>query len=777
MIFRPFLIIGIFLAGPMVVHAQDSVKEVDQLDFAQGLLARGMYDMAILQCQKFIADYPKSASLPKVYLSLGEAYFLSQDFDKAVGTFNQFKQLYPNSDQLPVSLLRLAQIDIQQKKYDDALKELTSIDAQKQLKGEMLQSFDYYTAQAYTGKADNTNALDYFQKASQVDGAATYTAYAFKEIGQIDSKNGQYPQAMDAYTKAMSLASDDALKGELTYRIAQTNFLLGKYDDAIKGFGQVLNQYANLEYAQEALANLLSAYLNAGQYAQLLDEYQKDAAKIKEGDNYFAIQFAVVQANMELKKYDQASALLDSLLTSSSLKPEDKAVIFVRQADILIRQGKFKEAQAFLDAHASQTTGDADEAAFLEAQAYFGLGDYEKAYTFYGTVCSNFPNSRFFKAAVLGQAHSREKGGNYKQAEDLFLKYRAMQEDPALKSEALYDSVITAVQAGDFAGAVSGGQEYLKEFPKGEKSDDVLLLLADSFGKNKQPQDAVNLLQTYLAAQPVQKPNSANFLLGFNQQLLGKNDEALAAYALVDPQKEDGKFYPTALKNIAIIYLLQKKEDQARDTFDKLISLADQSDLKIDTYVWVCNQYLKQQKYNDVLRIAQAAEKHFTGGQDLKQIKYFEGEAQRGLGKCDEAAQAYNLVTASPQKDVYTGSAHIGQGLCLADAKKFDEATQEFQKALDENADDFTVTVHARFEMANAAMSQGKFDDALKLYLLVATIYDDDYYCSESLLRAAKINEQQQHKADALKLYSEILAKYPKSTAAPYAKERVPLLK
>src|SRR5579863_10181399 len=147
-------IFSLFLIVPARVNAQESMKETDQLDFAQGLLSHGMYDMAILQYQKFISAYPHSPSLQEAYLSLGEGYFLSQDFNHAVDIFNQFKLLYPNSDQLPVDLLRLAQIDIQEKKYDEAVKELTSIDAQKQLKADMLQSFDFYTAQAYAGKLD-----------------------------------------------------------------------------------------------------------------------------------------------------------------------------------------------------------------------------------------------------------------------------------------------------------------------------------------------------------------------------------------------------------------------------------------------------------------------------------------------------------------------------------------------------------------------------------------------------------------------------------------------
>src|ERR1700679_273398 len=100
--FKSMPIIGILiisLLGSTCIYAQSDMKESDQLDFAQGLLSRGMYDMAILQYQKFISSYPHSPSLQEAYLSLGEGYFLSQDFSRAMEIFNQFKQLFPQSDQ------------------------------------------------------------------------------------------------------------------------------------------------------------------------------------------------------------------------------------------------------------------------------------------------------------------------------------------------------------------------------------------------------------------------------------------------------------------------------------------------------------------------------------------------------------------------------------------------------------------------------------------------------------------------------------------------------
>lgn len=754
-----------------------SQQESDQLDFAGGLLSRGMYDMAISQYQKFIADYPKSHSLQEAYLSMGEGYFLSRNFDKAVETFNQLKGLFPNSDRLPVCFLRLGQIDIEQKKYDEAIKELSSLDASKQLKGQMLQNFEYYTAMAYLGKSDSANALDYFQKASQVEGTSALTAYALKQAAQIQASNGHYSEALDAYGKAITSADDDALKGELIYRMAEVQFLSGKYDEAIKAFGNLLSSYPNSDFFQDALANLLLAYFNSGQYDRLLGEYQKYGDKIKDNEAYFNVHVTSAMAYIELKNFDRANALLDRILAFPELKPYESARIFIKKADIFIREKNYKDALALLEAYASADTKEADEALFLKAQCYYGLEDFDHAFNYFENVYQNFPQSRFAKAALLGEAHTRQKANRFKEAQVLFLKYSDIQDTPELKAEALFDAVMMAFKAGDWAATISTARDYLKLYPDGPKYGDVLLTLADSLGQDNQPKEAIQLLQGYLASpKSSQRPNSAYFLLGYNQQLLGNSDQAIESYAAVDKQKEEGKFYQAALKNSAIIYLNQKKEDEAKIYFDRLISESGQNDLQVKTYIWVCNEYLKEQKFSDVLRIAEQAQKRFSP-QELMEIRYFKAEALRGNGNCDEADKDYDLVLSSETKSVYTGSAYIGYGLCLEKANKFNEAKAQLQKALDENADDFTITLHARFEMAKVEAALGNLDNALKYYLLVATIYDDKYYCPESLLAAAKIAENQKHNAEALKMYSEILDKYKDSKAALEAKTRMELLK
>ena len=84
-------------------------------------------------------------------------------------------------------------------------------------------------------------------------------------MGKIQAHSAHYNEALDAYTKSLQAATDGSLKAELTYSIAEVDFLSGKYTDALKGFQQMLDQYPGSEFTQNALANMLLAYFNLGQ--------------------------------------------------------------------------------------------------------------------------------------------------------------------------------------------------------------------------------------------------------------------------------------------------------------------------------------------------------------------------------------------------------------------------------------------------------------------------------------------------------------------------------
>jgi tetratricopeptide (TPR) repeat protein len=769
-------LITLHMSGLSGVFAQDAAQETEELDFAEGLLSRGMYDMAVSEYEKFITNHPQSTYIDEANLAIGEAYFLAQDYPKAIDAFNRFKTAYPNSDKLSSAILRLGQIYIDQNKYDDAIKELTSIDFETRLKGDALQSFYFYLSKAYRSKADMPSALSYLDKAA-VTNAPTNLVYVFQEIADIHAQQKEYKEAADAFTKALAASQDDNQKAYFTYKLGETQFLLGNYADAVPQFRQIISQFASSELVKDALANLLLAQFNLGHFDELIMDYQNNTALIKEDGAYFDIHFAAAKSLIELKKYDEAIALMDKIVAFPSVKDEDKRRIMIAKARILIDQKKFQDALTILEGTLPGQTADADQISFLKGQAYFGLANFDKASQAYQDIKTNYPQSDYVKAASLGLAHSYEELGKFKEAGDFFNEHYVGEQDEQLKGESLYYAALMLSKSDNNDQAIAKAEEYIKAFSQGAYYEQSVFLLGDLYAKTKQYDKAVTLLNTYLAhPENVKRLDAAYFLLGYNQELAGQSEQALEAYNKVPLNKEDPKFYASALKNSAVIYLSQNKEDQALVAFDKLITDVDKNFLELKSYLWLCAEYLKAKKFNDVLRVAQLAEKYFPD-QGKGEIAYFKGEGYRELKDAANALLSYDLVLSLPEKNVYTGAAHIGKGLTLMDTNKLDEATAEFQKAIDENPDDHTITLRARYEIANIANTQQKYEEALKFYLLVGTIYEDDIYCPESMLRAGAILENLNRKDEAKKLYEEILQKYKETPAANQAKEKIAAIK
>ncbi len=767
----------VLVFAPPARGQQPSVKETEQMDFAQGLLARGMYDMATAEYQKFIVAFPQSPYIEEANLAVGESLFLAQKTPDALAALNAFKQAYPASPRMSTVLLRLGQVYIQQKQYDAALKELTSIDPAARLTGPELQSFYFYTGKAYRGRGDLSPALVYFQKAFETSDAHAHTPYAYQEFAEIRVEADQYKEGIEAYTKAAQSVDEESLKGYFAYKVAETMFLSGDYAGAIDGFHQVLARYPGLDIAHGALANLLLAHLNSAQYDQVLAEYAANAALIKDDAGSFSPHFTAARAYIKLNKYDEATALLNKILSFAGLKDEDRRKALVKKADIAIGRKQYQEAVAILEGGLPTGAEAADEAVFLTARAYYGLGDLARSGELFAHVKDTYPDSSYVPAAILGMAHALQGTGRYAEAADFFMKYYHTDGEEVLRADALYDAAMMARKLELDKDAMSRAEEYLKVFPSGERHEDIVLLLGDLYAKNERAEDAVGLLQQYLTdLQKVKRPDAVYFLLGFNQQRAGREEQALEAYAKVSLNKEDPKFYASALKNSAAIYMKRKDWPQAAQSFDRVVQEIDANYLDLKTYLWLCDQYLRGMKFNDLLRISRKAQVSFAE-QGQFELAYFEAEALRGLKDADHALKAYDIVLASPDKNMYTGGARIGKGLLLIDQGRLDEARAEFQKALEETPEDHTVTLRARFETANIAVLQKNTDEAVKFYLLVATIYEDDEYCPESLLRAGGILENLGRFDEARKGYEEILEKYKDSPSATQAKERIAALR
>jgi len=79
-------------------------------DTAFNMLREGHFEQSVANFQEFLRNYPNSRLAGNAQYWLGEAYYVTRDFENAKQAFINLGVSYPNSDKVPDALLKLGYI-------------------------------------------------------------------------------------------------------------------------------------------------------------------------------------------------------------------------------------------------------------------------------------------------------------------------------------------------------------------------------------------------------------------------------------------------------------------------------------------------------------------------------------------------------------------------------------------------------------------------------------------------------------------------------------------
>ena len=101
----------------------------DQLAYAKAFdrLKGGSYGDAITAFQDFMKRYPSSALLDNAQYWIGEAYYVTRDYDRAAQAFRAVGEKFPSSRKAPDALLKLGYTQFEQKHLSDARATLSTV--------------------------------------------------------------------------------------------------------------------------------------------------------------------------------------------------------------------------------------------------------------------------------------------------------------------------------------------------------------------------------------------------------------------------------------------------------------------------------------------------------------------------------------------------------------------------------------------------------------------------------------------------------------------------
>jgi tol-pal system protein YbgF len=101
----------------------------EQTVYAQSFdaLKAGSYSVAITGFKSFLSSYPASPLAENAQYWLGEAFYVTRDFDSATGAFRNVLQKWPDSRKAPDALLKLGYTQLEQKKTSEGRTTLSQV--------------------------------------------------------------------------------------------------------------------------------------------------------------------------------------------------------------------------------------------------------------------------------------------------------------------------------------------------------------------------------------------------------------------------------------------------------------------------------------------------------------------------------------------------------------------------------------------------------------------------------------------------------------------------
>src|SRR5438128_7807738 len=271
--------------------AETEAPDRRQLEYANALFTRKMYDLAIPEYQKYLDNYPGEPGRPNAYFSLGECFRNLNKTSSARTNFQKVLNDYGESDFAGPAAYALAEMAFTQKDYGTALP-LFHRSAAKSKEPAVALSARYFEARCLEALDHKDEACDIYQQVAEAKNPKPYREDARTTAGAIALARGRKADALKQYEALANETQKPALKAEATVRAGLIASDLqqsekGKIDKAMTDKAMALLQKGRSlpeagRWRTLAHVGIIRLEYQSGQYAQLLADYKKVQQQVPE---------------------------------------------------------------------------------------------------------------------------------------------------------------------------------------------------------------------------------------------------------------------------------------------------------------------------------------------------------------------------------------------------------------------------------------------------------------------------------------------------------------
>jgi len=759
------------------------------------------FDLAIIEWEKFVKDFPKDPLADKAQEYLGVCQMQQGDFEKAAAAFNALIKNHPKSDLLEEAYHNLGWSYYSQAKAGKAGMQQVAADTFKIVvdtwpKGKKAPEAAFYQGEALYAVGKKDEAVKAYQKLIDGYPESPLRCDGLYALGVTQEELSKYPEAGKVYDLFLKEGDKSPLVTEVRMRKAETVLQAKGFEEAAKTFGEVaaVKDFAAADHALMRQGYCL-AQLN--KFAEAGDAYAKVSQVNPQSPRLADAAISAGRSYYLANKPDEAFKWLDEVYKKGEANAAEAAHWMCR---ILLKNKKPAEAVTIATAAVAKAAKDSPylvNLQFDQADAMFDQGDKKaEALALYAKIATDNPKHELASQALYNAAFAALELKKYDEATKLAAQFIPAYPQDKLLPDVKYVLAECQLQQQKYPEAEATFRDLATNHMQHADIDIWRVRLALTLYLQKKYDQVIT--NTAALIPHIKAPDSlaeVQFLQGAAQFYSDKFDEAAKSFqaSLAANPK-----WRQADETLLLLSRVERKQDklaEAKKTVSKIISDFPESTLMDQAYYRLGEYQFAGDEYEPCLASYDVILTKYPSSQFVPYALYGKGWALLKLKKFPEASASFTELLTKHSGHTLESDAHFGRamsrrqtgefagaiedadaflksnpgtdrkaemlyerGLAEVGMKKFDTAATTFTSLLTD-APKFPGTDKVLYELGWALKSQDKNDEAVTHFAKLSTDFPNSPLAAEALFHVGEGRYEKKEFDAAAKAYAESKAK------------------
>lgn len=329
--------------------------------------------------EKVRSSHPESEYRDDALYELAKAKVKLDDQAKAVSIYRELVSKYPISSYAPKSLLQLGQLNYNARNYEKAIAAYKNV-VMKYPQSEEKKSAFIGLKNVYV---DMNNVNDYFAFAESFEGGGTIRRSEKDSLSYISAErlymSGKTESGTLALAEYLNNFPNGMFRLNAQFYKADAALNLERYEEALAGFEEVLNQPNNLFTEKALVASSQLNYRNKN-FIQAKSQFSRLSEMAEIPENVKLAKIGYFRSVYSLKEYDNAVQSAKIVLDVAKGQEELVREVRYKRAKSFLVMANNDKAETDLRKLALETqSAEGAEAKYLLAKVYFDQAQFDKS--------------------------------------------------------------------------------------------------------------------------------------------------------------------------------------------------------------------------------------------------------------------------------------------------------------------------------------------------------------------------------------------------------------